>query len=102
MRTAMRAARTDIIAQNRVFGWIALATALVLLIPLVAMQLTNDVNWRPNDFVAAGGLIFITGSVFVLAARRVRHRALLALGVAAALFYLWAELAVGVFTGLGS
>jgi hypothetical protein len=93
----------DIIQQNRVFTWMALATALVLLIPLVAMTFTNEVAWTFSDFVVAGMLLFGAGSLFVLAARRAtKYRALVGLAVGAALLYVWAELAVGVFTGLGS
>ncbi len=32
------------IMRNSVFGWIAVGTGLVLLIPLVAMQFTNEVS----------------------------------------------------------
>lgn len=41
--------------------------------------------------------------MFVLATRKLRaHRAVIAMGLAAAFLYVWAELAVGVFTTLGS
>jgi hypothetical protein len=36
---------------------IALATALILLVPLVAMQLTDEVDWGVFDFVSAGALL---------------------------------------------
>jgi hypothetical protein len=110
----MTARGGDILAQNRVFAWIALATALVLLIPFLAMQFdwqspdpgssAEEVNWTLGDFVAAGALLFGTASLFVLAARRVPRNYRLPVGIACAagLVYLWAELAVGVFTNLGS
>jgi hypothetical protein len=102
-RTSPRKTRTDIIAQNRIFVWIALATACVLLVPLVAMQFTSEVDWRTNDFVVASALLFGAGTLFVLAARMApRYRAVLAIVFAAGLFYLWVELAVGVFTDWGS
>lgn len=89
--------------RNHGIAWIALATALILLIPLVAMQYTSDVNWTAGDFAVAGVLLFGTGSAFVLATRILpQHRALVAAVLAAGFVYLWAELAVGVFTEWGS
>lgn len=94
----------DIIMQNKVFLWIALATGLILLIPLLAMQFTGEVNWTLLDFATAGVLLSGIGSMFVLAARKVDKKYRVAIGIAfaAALLYLWAELAVGIFTTWGS
>ena len=94
----------DIIMQNKIFIWIALATGLILLIPLIALRFTAEVNWTPSDFVVMGVLLFGMGSLFVLAARRVnkKYRVVLGFAFAAVLLYMWAELAVGIFTNLGS
>jgi hypothetical protein len=80
---------------------IALATALLLLIPAVAMQFTKEVSWGPGDFVVAAVLLFGAGLVTVLGLRHVRGvagGAALVLGVACALALVWAELAVGLFS----
>jgi len=92
------------ITRNSVFVWIALATGLILLIPLIAMQFTNEVSWDSIDFIVMGSLLFGTGSLFVLVSRRVPRRLRVVVGAlfAAALLYVWAELAVGIFTNLGS
>ncbi|TYZ10046.1 hypothetical protein FY528_09270 [Hymenobacter lutimineralis] len=77
---------------------LALAVALLLLIPLVAMQFNTGVNWSVADFVVAGVLLLGTGLVFLLVASRTRPRAYkLAVGiaVAAALLLVWGNLAVG-------
>jgi len=104
VEASMDSRPTDPLSTNRVFAWIALATVLVLLVPLVAMQLTQGVNWDGMDFLVAAGLLFGTGSLFVLVARRVPRGRRIALGVlfGAAFLYVWAELAVGIFTNLGS
>lgn len=94
----------DPLSPNRVFLRIALATALILLVPLIAMRFTDDVNWGAGDFIAMGLLLFGTGSAFVLVARRAprRHQAVIGAMFAAGLLWIWAELAVGVFTNWGS
>lgn len=93
-----------LIMRNNVFAWIALATCLLLLVPLTAMQFTDAVHWSVMDFVVMSLLLFGTGTVFVLAARKLPQKYWLALGalVAAVFLYVWAELAVGIFTNFGS
>ncbi len=99
----MKTKNTDIIMQNKVFVWIVLATGLILLIPLIAMQFTSDVAWTLLDFITAGALLLGTGILFVLAARKMtKYRLIIAIVLAIAFLYLWAELAVGIFTNWGS
>ena len=93
-----------LIMRNSVFAWMALTTGVILLVPFGAMQFTPAVHWDVMDFTVMGLLVFGAGTVFVLAARKVPQRYWPALGavVAAALLYVWAERAVGIFTNLGS
>jgi hypothetical protein len=73
---------------------------LLSLIPFVAMQFTNDVNWSLMDFVMAGILLFGTSLVIELVLRKVKstkHRLLISGIILFLLFLLWAELAVGIF-----
>ena len=93
-----------IIVRNSVFAWIALATCLVLLVPAIAMQFTAAVRWGAMDFAVMAVLLFGTCSLFVLVARKLprKYRVAAAVVFAAAFLCVWAELAVGVFTGLGS
>jgi hypothetical protein len=79
---------------------VALATALLLLVPAVAMQFTSEVSWGPGDFVVAGVLLFGAGALAVVGLRHVSgtaQRVGLVAGIAFALGLVWAELAVGLF-----
>jgi hypothetical protein len=64
---------------------VGLATAIVLLVPLILMQVTDGTDWSVADFVAAGVLVAGTGAL--LEARSLVSRAAaIAIGVAACLF----------------
>lgn len=93
-----------LVMQNNIFVWIGVATVLILLVPLIAMSFTNQVNWGAGDFMLMGSLIFGAGCAFVVTARKAPHKywPVLAILFAILLFYIWAELAVGVFTDLGN
>lgn len=93
----------DIFTQNRIYIWIATATVVILLVPFTAMQFRNEVVWTLSDFIVAGIILFSAGALFVLTARKIKKNRL-AIGVLflTALLYVWAELAVGIFTNLGS
>jgi hypothetical protein len=75
---------------NRPAVRVALATAFILLLPLVAMQVTDEVDWGLADFVLAGALLAGSGLLLELAARKARNIAYLAaataIGVAAIVF----------------
>jgi hypothetical protein len=66
---------------------VGLATGFILLLPLVAMQITDGVDWGVFDFVFAGALLGGTGLLLELTARnanRIGYRAAAAaIGVAA-------------------
>lgn len=93
----------NFLMRNRIFAWIALATGLILLIPLLAMQFTSEVNRNIEDFLVMAFLLFGTGSLFVLVSRKWPcHRVVMGIMFAAVFLYIWAELAVGIFTNWGS
>jgi hypothetical protein len=78
---------------------VAGVTALILLVPLVAMQFTKEVAWTLSDFVVAAVLLSGTGFMYVLFSRMVasrRHRIVVGAVLAAALVLVWLELAVGI------
>ena len=88
------------ITQNKRLIGIALTVALLLLIPLIAMQFTDEVSWTLLDFVVAGVLLLGTGLMCELAMRKVKkigHRIAICGALLVALLLIWVELAVGIF-----
>lgn len=84
---------------NRRLAGIILGIVLVLLIPFIVMQFTNEVNWAKFDFFVAGFLLIATGLLCELLTRKAAklwHRMAICLAIIAALLLLWAELAVGI------
>ena len=82
----------------RVPVWIGAAG--LLLLPLVAMQFTDVVNWTSFDFAVFGGLLLaaLTAFEIVLAClRRPAWRIAGILAVMVGFLVAWVELAVGVF-----
>jgi hypothetical protein len=78
---------------------LALATAAVLAIPLIAMQFTNEVIWTLSDFVFAGVLIFGTGLTYLLLTQSTGHvtyRFAIACLLATTFLLLWVNGAVGI------
>jgi len=62
---------------------IALVTALILLVPLVGMLFTNEVNWGVFDFVLAGVLLGGSGLLlYALTTRKAGNIVLQALATA--------------------
>jgi hypothetical protein len=88
-----------IMQNKRLFG-IVLTVAFLLLIPLIAMQFTNEVAWTLSDFVIMGVLLLGTGFICELVIRSVKkaeYRIAICAAVLVALLLVWAELAVGIF-----
>lgn len=87
-------------SENTVNGWrVAGWTFAVLLwlLPLIAMQFTDDVNWDLLDFTVMFVLIFGTGFAVDLAMRKSRNTLYrIAAGLALVASFLLAWLSVGV------
>ena len=88
--------RSTMLARNayRSVVGVALATAFILLIPLLA-----EWAWTLFDFVFAGALIFGTGLTYVLVARKagnIAYRAAVGVALAAAFILVWLTGAVGI------
>jgi hypothetical protein len=73
--------------------------ALILLLPLVAMQFTDEVDWDETDFAVMGAMLFGACGTYELAARmtgNVAYRAGVGVAVVAAFILVWMNLAVGI------
>jgi hypothetical protein len=72
----------------------------LLLIPLIGMTITDEINWSPFDFFTMGSLLILLGfgiNLVISREKNLKYRALY-IGVVVIIFMLiWAELAVGLF-----
>jgi hypothetical protein len=78
---------------------VAIVTLILLLVPLLVMLFTNEVNWSITDFTIIGVLLFSTGAAYVLITHYVTnlvYRAAAAMALGTTLFMIWANLGVGL------
>lgn len=74
--------------------------ALLLLVPLIATLLSDEVNWKLFDFIIAGLLLSAAALTMEWLSRKVKngtYRWLWISLVGLVLLLIWAELAVGIF-----
>lgn len=79
---------------------ILVSIVILLLIPFIAMQFTNEVHWKIQDFAIMGVLLISTGLLCELVMRKVKsikYRIIICFGILFVLCLIWAELAVGLF-----
>ena len=73
---------------------------LLLLIPLIAMQLTDEVNWSFFDFVIMGVMLSITGLAIGIIIKKIKYykyRNIFITIIVMIFLLTWAELGVGLF-----
>ena len=78
---------------------VAVVTVLLLMVPFIAMQFSQEVDWSFSDFAIMGSLIFITGLAYVLLTRFAKNWMLkiaFAITIGITFFMIWANLAVGL------
>lgn len=84
---------------NKSIIGVAIATGLILLIPLIAMQFTEEVVWSASDFILMGILIFGTGFTYKFITRKsgeIIYRIAIGFALATGFFLVWSNLAVGL------
>lgn len=78
---------------------VSLGTLIILLIPLIAMQFTDEVVWTLGDFVFAGILLFGTGTALILATAKFQsltYKMGIIIGVISIFLLVWVNGAVGI------
>jgi len=76
-----------------------LVGAFILLLPLIAMQFTDEVNWDVADFVIFAGLLTGAGVTYELAARKSgnsTYKTAVGLALLATFLLVWINGAVGI------
>lgn len=85
---------------NRLRPAIWRGAALLLLLPLVAMQFTREVAWDATDFAVFGTMLTVACGAYEIATRVTddrKSRAIAGLAIVTAFLLVWVELAVGIF-----
>ena len=86
--------------QNKRLALILAGIPSLLLIPFIAMQFSNEINWNTFDFMTMGVLLLAVGLLFEFILRKVKSikgRLILNGAVLLVFLLIWAELAVGIF-----
>lgn len=79
---------------------IILTLESLLLIPLIAMQFTTEVDWNYTDFIIFGVLLLAIGLLAELILRKIKNqekRIILIIFLIINFLLIWAELGVGIF-----
>lgn len=77
-----------------------LLAELILLLPLIAMQFTDEVNWSLSDFIIASILLAGIGFscyVVINGMKKSFTQTLVGILLVIAVLLIWMELAVGIF-----
>ncbi|MBT8273949.1 MAG: hypothetical protein KJO77_09090 [Bacteroidia bacterium] len=86
--------------KNKRLYKILLVVPFLLLIPLIGMQFTSEINWSIGDFLIMGALLIGVGLMIELVMRKFpkgEKRWLFVALIIIVFLLIWAELAVGIF-----
>ncbi len=90
--------------QNKRLIGMVLTIALLLLIPLIAMQFTDEVNWKLSDFAVMGTVLLGLGLLYELLARKSEktvYQVAFGVALAGAFLLFWVNAAVGIIGNEG-
>jgi len=88
--------------ESKSFKIILSIIVILLLIPFIAMQFTDEVSWSIIDFIVMGALLLGTGLLCELIIRKVKHKIVFCIIILFVFLMVWAELAVGFLESLFS
>jgi len=74
-------------------------SAFLLLLPLLAMQFTKEVNWTNSDFAVMGFMLLTACSTYEFAVwlnGNIAYRAAFGIALAASFILVWLNLAIGI------
>jgi hypothetical protein len=90
-------------SRNRTFyqsiALLGITTGILLMIPFMAMQFTDEVAWTLSDFIFAGSFLFGTGITYKLVTRKsgdTIYKIAIGFALFSVLFLIWTNLAVGI------
>ncbi len=95
----MKAIRRIRSTVRRQMAYIFLGTVALLMIPLIAMQFTSEVNWSPSDFIVMGVMLFSAGLTYILISKmrdNLTYRLGVGIAVVTGFVLVWMNLAVGL------
>ncbi|WP_297760303.1 hypothetical protein [uncultured Muriicola sp.] len=87
-----------ILSKKRLFGWLVFVVC-ALLVPFVAMQFTDEVNWDLTDFILMGIVLLGIGITYELIAgksKKTTYRMAFIIGLLGAFLLFWVNGAVGL------
>lgn len=96
----MKIKNINSITQNKDIATVFVVSAAILMIPFLAIQLSDDWDWNLFDFIVIGILLIGTGFLVILASRKIKninYRLTVIFALIGGLLLTWAELAVGIF-----
>lgn len=80
---------------------ILFSSLMLLIIPLIAMPFSNQVDWTGSDFIIAGLLLLVAAFAIEVVLRLFKKKRYQVAIIAVLIFvflFIWAELAVGVLS----
>jgi hypothetical protein len=86
--------------QQKELTKIIITAFIMLLIPVTAMQFTDQVNWKTLDFVVLFFIVLIVGILIKIVCNSIskkRNKIIIIAIIISITLLIWAELAVGIF-----
>ena len=92
-------------AIRRKMWMVALSTLFILMIPLTAMNFTDEVTWSLGDFLVMGSLILVSGTTYLgisSLSGTFAYKAGIGVTVLSLFLLIWTNLAVGIIGNEGN